>query len=341
MAALNDRIACGKAWMSTIRLARTTAQGEGEVEDEDEDEDPNDSAALDDDEGPASFIDLKTYPDLAIFNLGALDHAKFIARHEYDVFFKHAMSRVRVRLRYSLVLPTHFFVAGQPGIGNKSWVLIDIDDITEWSCPKVFDCDRCIIWTSSPQQRMNRFVDKFMADTWCMKTWPSKEIAAATQRFKMEPTVIRRRLDTEKPAARTLFTLKLGHVTTESIKSDAACPNNIFNFILGTEPAQSVIKVEPLVVLDMSGRAHLQRSDYSTDFLSARITQKIQEQLATLFYLSNMRTLAGKVVEALMHHALVGDMQLLEVFGPLRATTLALIGKADNFIYETAAPEVA
>ncbi|KAJ6591079.1 hypothetical protein DFH09DRAFT_907983, partial [Mycena vulgaris] len=64
---------------------------------------------------------------------------------------------------------------------RKSWVLIDIDDNSEWSCPQIFRHARCVIWTSSPQEsRMKTFIKRFGAEKWYMKAWSSKEIAAVT-----------------------------------------------------------------------------------------------------------------------------------------------------------------
>ncbi|KAJ7773307.1 hypothetical protein B0H16DRAFT_144774 [Mycena metata] len=237
---------------------------------------------------------------------------------------------------------------------QKSWVLIDVDDQAEWSCPEIFATARCIVWTSSPREpRMRNFVKRFGAERWYMKTWSSKEIAAVTERSKIDRSEILRRMDTGGPVARSLFPLALPHVTAQTLRRNInnALSTNIFNF----KPFNDdVIRIEPLVVIDPSGRARLQRTDYSIEFLSAFIAEKtldvaqnmfpeLQKQLAATFDIETTRTLAGKVVEALMHRALKRGMELPKVFGPNRtiARTLALIGKAESFVRETAAADIA
>ncbi|KAJ7699625.1 hypothetical protein B0H17DRAFT_297204 [Mycena rosella] len=64
---------------------------------------------------------------------------------------------------------------------RKSWVLIDMDDTTDWTPPKIFNRARCVVWTSAPQEvRMKKFLKRFGAEKWYMKAWSSKEIAAVT-----------------------------------------------------------------------------------------------------------------------------------------------------------------
>ncbi|KAJ7348972.1 hypothetical protein DFH08DRAFT_132869 [Mycena albidolilacea] len=63
---------------------------------------------------------------------------------------------------------------------QNSWVLIDVDDKSEWA-PKIFNHARCVVWTSSPREsRSKEFLKRFGAETWYMKAWSSKEIAAVT-----------------------------------------------------------------------------------------------------------------------------------------------------------------
>jgi hypothetical protein len=109
-----------------------------------------------------------------------------------------------------------------------------------------------------------------------------------------------------------------------------------------------------MVDIDSSGKPRLLRTDYFVDFISPLITtltlnmledkhEALQEQLAATFDIPTTRSLAGKVVEGLMHRALERGMQLPQVFGPLRTVvkTLALMGKADSFVRETASTDVA
>ncbi|KAJ7222056.1 hypothetical protein B0H12DRAFT_1151240 [Mycena haematopus] len=90
----------------------------------------------------------------------------------------------------------------------------------------------------------------------------------------------------------------------------------------GIQPVHRVFLIQPLVVVDEeSGRACLQRSDYVAEFLSAYIAnmtidvaldhlEKLQGQLAAALNTSTTRSVAGKLVEAMMHRALTSGMQL-------------------------------
>ncbi|KAG5639971.1 hypothetical protein DXG03_002070 [Asterophora parasitica] len=108
-----------------------------------------------------------------------------------------------------------------------------------------------------------------------------------------------------------------------------------------TQPDERIMKIEHSVELDKSGQAHLQRTDYSVEFLSPYITQlsldlmenKLEELQKHLF---------SNVVEGLMHRALVRGMKLPEVFSPHRivAKTLALIGEAESFQVDTATTDI-
>ncbi|KAJ7753366.1 hypothetical protein DFH07DRAFT_941285 [Mycena maculata] len=184
---------------------------------------------------------------------------------------------------------------------EKSWVLIDIDDQAEWSCPEIFTTARCIVWTSSPRPRMNNFVKRFSAERW--------------ELFGMDQGEILRRMDIGGPVARSLFTVAASDVTTEGLTGDinSALSNNIFNF----SPVDNhrVIRIEPLVVIDLSGRARLQRTDYSAEFMSSLIAEKtldvlqnrfekLQKQLAATPDIFTTRSLAGNVVEGLIHRSL-------------------------------------
>ncbi|KAJ7042514.1 hypothetical protein C8F04DRAFT_1229772 [Mycena alexandri] len=208
---------------------------------------------------------------------------------------------------------------------RNSWVLIDVDHKTNWTPPEIFKRARCVVWTSSPQEsRMKTFLKTYGAEKWYMKAWSSKEIAAITERLAINHTKIVERLATGGPVARSLF----GGVpvpTPESIENDirTALCGNIFAFI----PGHRVFLIQPLVAIDRgSGRACLQRTDYAAEFLSSRIAhttfdlaqdhlEKIQGQLAVALDTSTTRSVARNFVEAMMHRALIRDMQLPAVFG--------------------------
>ncbi|KAJ7235726.1 hypothetical protein B0H12DRAFT_135199 [Mycena haematopus] len=244
---------------------------------------------------------------------------------------------------------------------EKAWVLIDINDEAEWSCPEVFATARCVIWTSSPREpRMKEFVKRFGAERWYMKTWSSKEIAAVAERFEMDRGRILRRMHTGGPVVRSLFPVAAPGVTTETLRRDihSALGTNIFKFngIAGINPVDCVLRIEPLVVIEASGRAHLQRTDCSTEFMSTLIEQitldllqntsrfdMLQKQLAATFDIATTRTLAGKVVEALMYRSFERGIELPGIFSPNRTVgqTIALIGNVENLFPETAPTDLA
>ncbi|KAJ6528583.1 hypothetical protein B0H19DRAFT_1243079 [Mycena capillaripes] len=245
---------------------------------------------------------------------------------------------------------------------RNSWVLIDIDEKTDWTPPEIFNRARCVVWTSSPQEsRMKKFLKTYGAEKWYMKAWSPKEIAAVTERLAIDHSKIVERLATGGPVARNLF----GGVpvpTPESIENDirTALRGNIFVFTPmdasgeGIQPVHRVFLIQPLVAIDRgSGRACLQRTDYAAEFLSSHIAhttfdlaqdhlEKVQGQLAAALDTSTTRSVAGKLVEAMMHRALIRGMQLPAVFGAgTVAVTLKLIGKAGSFVCETAPTDIA
>ncbi|KAJ7130616.1 hypothetical protein C8R44DRAFT_872401 [Mycena epipterygia] len=236
---------------------------------------------------------------------------------------------------------------------QKSWVLIDIDDKAEWSCPEIFRQARCVVWTSSSREsRMKHFIKTFGAEKWYMKAWSSKEIAAVTERFDIDHGTILERLDTGGPVARSLFGEWVPELSPEALQDDIkrALSANIFTF----KPVHRVFLIQPLVVIDKhTGRARLQRTDCSAQFVSAYIAQKtldlaqdqleeLQGQLAAALNISTTRSVAGKVVEGLMHRALSRGMKLPDIFGAgsTVARTLELIGKAGSFVCETTTTDI-
>ncbi|KAJ7659936.1 hypothetical protein B0H17DRAFT_1212740 [Mycena rosella] len=162
----------------------------------------------------------------------------------------------------------------------------------------------------------------------------------------MDSGEILRRMDTAGPVPRSLFKVAAPEVTTETLTGaiNSALGTNIFNFnpvddsgSAETQPVHRVIRIEPLVVIDSSGRARLQRTDYSAEFMSsARIAQRtldllenrleeLQTQLAATLDIPSTRTLAGKVVAALMQRALERGLKLPEVFGPVCTVAKTLL----------------
>ncbi|KAJ6454162.1 hypothetical protein C8R45DRAFT_628083 [Mycena sanguinolenta] len=236
---------------------------------------------------------------------------------------------------------------------RNSWVLVDLDEKTDSSPPYIFNHARCVVWTSSPRgSPMKKFLKTYGAEKWYMKPWSSKEIAAVTERLAINQTKVLARLATGGPVARSLF----GGVpvpTPESIENDikAALRGNIFALDASGE---GVFLIQPVVSIDKgSGPASLQRTDYSAEFLSAHIAhttfdlaqhhlEKIQGQLADALDASTTRSVAGKLLAAMMRRAFARGIQLPAVFGAgTVAGTLKLIGKAGTFVCETAPPDIA
>ncbi|KAJ7469040.1 hypothetical protein FB451DRAFT_1478830 [Mycena latifolia] len=70
--------------------------------------------------------------------------------------------------------------------------------------------------------------------------------------------------------------------------------------------------------------------------------EKVHGQLAAALDTSTTRSVAGKLVAAMMHRAPTRGMQLPAVFGAGIVTgTLKLIGNAGSFVYETAPTDIA
>ncbi|KAJ7224047.1 hypothetical protein GGX14DRAFT_386853 [Mycena pura] len=234
---------------------------------------------------------------------------------------------------------------------RNSWVLIDVDDNTDWTPPLIVNSARCVIWTSSPREsRSTFFTKRFGAEVWYMKPWSSKEVAAVTARLDIEHDEVLSRFNAGGPIARSLWgDMPVPTTQTIDVAITGAIQANLFNFTpmnveAGVKPIHRVYLVEPLVVVDeVSGRRRLQRTDYSAEFISVSIfhrvlhlaqenLEKVQSQLAAALNTSTTRSVAGKVFEGIMHHTLTRGMQLPAIFGPdTVAGTLMLIGKAEDF----------
>lgn len=152
------------------------------------------------------------------------------------------------------------------------------------------------------------------------------------------------------PVARTLFGLQT-IPTDETLKTfiRQGLKGDLFAF---GKDRSTVLLVQPLVVRDERGLSHLQRTDYSAEFLSPHIAettfettfelaqdqlQRLQGQLAMALDIDATRSVAGRIVEGLMHRALIHNgINLPAEFGNATvATTLELIGKAGSFVCAT------
>ncbi|KAJ7204811.1 hypothetical protein GGX14DRAFT_459840, partial [Mycena pura] len=232
-----------------------------------------------------------------------------------------------------------------------SWVLIDMDDKTEWQPSKIFKRARCVVWTSPPRElRMKEFIKRFGAETWYMKAWSPKEIAAMTERMVIDPAKVLKRLSTGGPVARSLWgALPVPSPQTIDTTIRNALSGNIFAFM-----PNRVFLIQPLVVIDEeSGRAYLQRTDYSAEFISTYIAnrtsdlaqdylERLQGQLASALNSSTTRSVAGKLFEGIIYRALTRGMQLPAGFGRGSvAGTLELVGKAESFVCEAGTTDIA
>ncbi|KAJ7797321.1 hypothetical protein B0H14DRAFT_59651 [Mycena olivaceomarginata] len=153
----------------------------------------------------------------------------------------------------------------QPATVNAlraSWVLIDMDDKSDWLPPQIFNRARCVIWTSSPRgSRMKGFVKRFGAEMWYMKAWSSKEIAAVTERLAIDRAKLLKRLDTGGPVARSLWGgVPVPSPQTIDVTIKNALSGNIFAFMPMDASGEGVFLIQPLVVIDESGKACLQRT---------------------------------------------------------------------------------
>ncbi|KAJ7472223.1 hypothetical protein B0H11DRAFT_2431003 [Mycena galericulata] len=246
---------------------------------------------------------------------------------------------------------------------RNSWVVIDVDhDPKGWFPSTWIEIARCLVWTSSPQEdRMRRFNKQFRAKTWFMKPWSMEEIAAV---MILDPEVVRSRLLTSGPVARTLFGLgpdvdwreALDQVILEVIEKKAfgfADVKQIFG--LGYQASHRLFLLEPLEGLEGLSEPS-SRTSFTISFLSPYIADRfayllakngdrIRVLLAAAFDNRYIRGPAGKLVELMLHRALTGNstgppIDAEAAFGldfPI-TEQLWLFDKADTFVLESHQP---
>ncbi|KAJ7885118.1 hypothetical protein B0H14DRAFT_3856976 [Mycena olivaceomarginata] len=235
-----------------------------------------------------------------------------------------------------------------------SWILIDVETGSqEWFPDPWVELASCLVWTSSPRERrMHHFIKQYEATAWYMKPWSLEEITAVMALQKRDPKDIRARFATSGPVARSLFR-DPNMVTNTSLDKviNKALADNLFNFATSNLVDQMFL-IRPQEVLDEAERPSLQRRACSFEFLSnyiasrtAELTEqhveKVQQQLARAFDNPETRSAAGKLVESMLHRALIyRKIDLPAAFGggPV-AGELELIGKAEDFCLETHAPD--
>ncbi|KAJ7084035.1 hypothetical protein B0H15DRAFT_849855 [Mycena belliarum] len=244
---------------------------------------------------------------------------------------------------------------------ERSWILIDVDlGLHEtWLPDRWVEPAAGLVWTSSPKaSRMHHFTKQLEASTWYMKPWSSQEIAAVVQLDKMDPQDVRYRLSRGGPVARNLFRApQMASDTSIDNVINVALADNLFTFTTselvdqGGKASHRVFLVLPQDVFDQAGRPCLNRQEGSFHFLSNYIAgrtselmeghaDKIRRQLSRAFDNPHTRSAAGKLVESMLHRALIHrKIDLPDTFGggPV-AGQLELVGQAEDFVLETHAP---
>ncbi|KAJ7126144.1 hypothetical protein C8R44DRAFT_851666 [Mycena epipterygia] len=325
---------------NTMDVDDPDEDGEGEGEGEGDGDGENERGG-DVDEGPAAIRYIKPidHPALKILRLGndvarRSENTTFVIPHEYTVVLCSTLSRVNSpdRLRRD-----HFFLTGQPGIGN--WAAFSLR----------FALKHCVGQarpSAKTQQIPNEWpeIDAAICASWVIDVEgdfnPPEIFKRARGRLGDPRAIILQKMEMGGPVARSLFGLQETS-TNETLKTFIKKALTSDLFALEKQLAHRVFLVQPLVVRDeSSGLPHLQRTDYYTEFLSAHIAQTaldlaqdqlegLQAQLPMALDTDATRSVAGKLVEGLMHRALTRDgIKLPSDFRPAAiATTLELIGK--------------
>ncbi|KAF9017877.1 hypothetical protein BDZ89DRAFT_1140431 [Hymenopellis radicata] len=240
---------------------------------------------------------------------------------------------------------------------KNSWVIIDVDGGVGWTPGIVFAGAKCLVWTASPMRRgrLNDFMKRFSATVWYMKPWSSEEIAAVTILEKKDRKDVEERLKMCGPVARKLFddTVKIRH---QAVAIDQAVVQavggNVFDIATSsvvdeTQASHRMFLVRPQEVIDTDGQCFLDRGLCSIEFISnyvaSRTAEKVEEhmerlrgQLARAFDGPNTRSAAGKLVESMLHRALIhGKVDVPATFGGGEVQgELELIGQAKDFFLE-------
>ncbi|KAJ7484631.1 hypothetical protein FB451DRAFT_88537 [Mycena latifolia] len=243
---------------------------------------------------------------------------------------------------------------------RRSWILIDVEiGSQEWFPDPWVELASCLVWTSSPKEsRMRHFIKQYRATAWFMKPWSLEEIAAVTTLEKRDPKDVRARFARSGPVARSLFSDSTMATTTSIDKVvNKALADNLFDFATSDlvdktdKASHRMFLIGPQEALDEAERPSLQRKERSFDFLSnyiasrtaeltERHVEKVRRQLAHAFDSPDTRSVAGKLVESMLHRALIHrkiDLPAAFGGGPV-AGELELIGKAEDFFLETHVP---
>ncbi|KAF8215884.1 hypothetical protein K438DRAFT_1799642 [Mycena galopus ATCC 62051] len=224
---------------------------------------------------------------------------------------------------------------------RRSWVLIDVEvGSQEWFPGTWVERAHCLVWTSSPRAtRMHHFNKQFKAAAWYMKPWSLEEIAAVMTLEKRDLKDIRARLAMSGPVPRSLFGDPQMATSIDQVVNKALA-HDLFDFAT-SDPSHEMFLIQPKEVLDEAERPSLQRNACSFDFLcnyiasrTAELTeQHVRRQLAQAFDNPHTRSAGGKLVESMVHRALIFqniDLPATLGGGPV-AGDLDLLGQAECF----------
>ncbi|KAJ7741209.1 hypothetical protein DFH07DRAFT_943611 [Mycena maculata] len=211
---------------------------------------------------------------------------------------------------------------------KSSWVLIDVDigsspSAADWYPREWIKPCTTLVWTSSPrQERLRRFRTRFLARVWYMSPWTLEEIAVLTKLEKKDPAEIRARFDLSGPVARSLF-FDASRASTTEMDSviRRSFSRGLFEFATsqeGTdeEASHRMYLVRPQESWDEDGVPHLVRAEPTYMFLSNQVAARtvelmaesadtFRERLASAFDHPPTRGAAGKLVESILHRALL------------------------------------
>ncbi|KAJ7935422.1 hypothetical protein B0H13DRAFT_2467121 [Mycena leptocephala] len=234
---------------------------------------------------------------------------------------------------------------------DRSWVLVDVEGVVnERWIPRVW-LQPCVtmVWTSSPRAvRAHQFQKRYQSTTWYMQPWSLTEIVALTALDDHDPKEIQKRIDIHGPVARTIF-------------HDSYTPPDVgsIDSLIATTLERGGLNIVTFIA---SHRMYLMRPQPSNrrmpsyEFLSNFLVQRTTEQvdkyfeavrasLIKTFDIPQTRAAAGKLVECVLHRALISrtdeeEVSLPEEFGGgIVAESIELIGEAKHFILDFSEPE--
>ncbi|KAJ7918320.1 hypothetical protein B0H13DRAFT_1993292, partial [Mycena leptocephala] len=219
---------------------------------------------------------------------------------------------------------------------KSSWVLIDVDigsspSAADWYPREWIKPCTTLVWTSPlRQERLRRFRTRFLARVWYMSPWSLEEIAVVIKLEKKDPAEIQARFDLSGPVARSLF-FDSNRASTAEMDSviRRSFARGLFEFTTsqeGTdeEASHRMYLVRPQESWDEDEVPRLVRAEPTYIFLSSHVAARtvelmaesadtFRERLASAFDHPPTRGAAGKLVESILHRALLRG--LVDPFG--------------------------